>query len=54
MRVWVKRSRKHLHFPNKVGFDEIKNLNMLILSCGLVKFETLWGRKKKQLPISEM
>lgn len=37
MRVWMKGSGKHPHLANKVGFDEIKDLNMLILSCGLVK-----------------
>lgn len=39
MKVWIKGSSgKHPYLPNKVGFEEIKNLNMLILSCGLVKF----------------
>jgi len=37
MRVWMRGSRKHPHLANKVGFDEIKGLNMQILSCGLVK-----------------
>lgn len=37
MRVWIKGSGKHPHLPNKVEFDEIKDLNMLMLSCRLVK-----------------
>lgn len=37
MRVWMKGSGNHPHLPDKVGFDKIKDLNMLMLSCGLVK-----------------
>lgn len=49
MIVWMKGSGKPPHSPNKVGFSEIKDLNMLILSCRLVKL----GNTEKNLPINE-
>lgn len=50
MRVWIKGSGKYFYLLNKVEFDEIKDLNMLMLFCRLVKF---WNIVKKNLLVSE-